>query len=203
MWFKALNIIEIQTFRYEDCACHFHQSAVKMKERLFPPVAHKASVISHLSVPHQQRFSTLDSDSHRQQIQHQVQQLTIPFTSGLGAQLVTRARGTDKDAKRTACTFPSSHADTIFPSLKTSKTTRTTAMLPLILLWPPTQTGSHYVPLQQHSAHSKCAILWLPPYYFLSHFTSLISSFVCTFSSPIILKSAWAIFPLPASPQAT
>lgn len=114
-----------------------------------------------------------------------------------------QSKGSKKRCRTYSLHFPHLTCWHRFPSLKTSKTTRTTAMLPLILLWPPTQTGSHYLPLQQHSAHSKYAILWLPPYYFLSHFTSLISSFVCTFSSPIILKSAWAIFPLPASPQAT
>lgn len=42
--------------------------------------------------------------------------------------------------------------------------------------------------------HTKTS-LWLPPYYFLPHLTRLISSFVCTFFSLIILKSVCVFCP--------
>lgn len=45
-----------------------------------------------------------------------------------------------------------------------------------------------------NTLHTKTT-LWLPPYYFLPHFTSPISSFVCTFFSLIILKSVCVFCP--------
>ncbi len=89
-----------------------------------------------------------------------------------------------------------------FPSVNTSKATRTTA---LPTSCPFLNPHLDWVTLPSPSLiHCRRKTsLWLPHYYFLSHFTSLISSFVCTFFSPTSLKSVCLHFSQQTSVKAS